>query len=195
MSPPKPTGKAPLRTQSIEETPGAKAKDAFQDANIAFQTPEVMSMGRAQEVELLFSLQKTVEELKSELGDAFPTDGATISSAPVMEATLTGSAFDILPAGPQRQAVRVEDNTSWEWSVTPQQQGNQTLKLRVFAVVNIQGIAAPMEIKTFERDIPVEVTIGQRVGQFAMQHPELVWVALVVPLAGFMSRWFRRKDG
>ncbi|MEM1296914.1 MAG: hypothetical protein AAGH89_16230 [Verrucomicrobiota bacterium] len=182
-----------VQIKSLGMDPVQTATDAFEDANIAFQTPDKMRIGKAQDVELILSLKKTIEELKSELGKEFPTDGAAIQAAPVMEASLTGAGFEISPAGAQRQVLRQASNTNWIWSVIPRESGQQTLRLRLSAMISIQGMAAPLEVKSFEREIPVEVSLVQVASGFLKENLQLVWVVLVLPIAGFLSRFFARK--
>lgn len=193
MSAPSPIQKNSMQMKSLGMEAVQAETNAFKDANIAFQTPEKMKIGKSQDIELILSLTKTIEELRSELGKEFPSDGATIKTAPVMEATLTGGGFEISPAGAQRQALNPQSNTTWDWSVIPREAGQQTLKLRLFAVISVQGMAAPLEVKTFERDIPVEVSVVQIATGFLKENLQLVWVVLVLPIAGFLSRFFGRK--
>ena len=75
-----------------------------------------MQLGKSREVTLLLNLKKSIEELKAELGKEFPTGSATIQASPIMEASLSGGAFDIKAANPTRQAVSAENNTTWRWS-------------------------------------------------------------------------------
>lgn len=171
----------------------APTTGAFEDANIAFQTPDTMKLGKSREVKLLLSLEKTVEELQSQLGTEFPTQGAQIEAAPIMEANLSGSAFKISSLNPTRQAIRSSGETTWEWAVTPLEKGSHSLKLRLYVVVTLQGTSAPMEVKTFEREIPVEVSVGEVALDFAKNNVQLIWLVLVVPIAGFISRRFGKK--
>lgn len=185
------TGPGRFKIMSAPEAPNTTS--AFEDANIAFQTPDTMKLGKAREVKLLLSLEKTVEELQSQLGSEFPTQGARIEAAPIMEANLSGSAFKISSLNPTRQAIRSSGETTWEWAVTPLEKGSHSLKLRLYVVVTLQGTSAPMEVKTFEREIPVEVSVGEVALDFAKNNVQLIWLVLVVPIAGFISRRFGKK--
>jgi hypothetical protein len=181
----------PKTFSTMRKHPGAT--EAFTDAKIAFQTPGRMQIGKSKDVKLILNLKKSIEELKAELGKEFPTGGATVDASPIMEATLSGGAFDIRAANPARQAIRDSGNTTWEWSIVPREKGQQTLKLRLYAIVTLGGTSAPLEVKTFERDIPVDVSIPELVLTFAKENIQLLWLVLVVPIAGFLSRLFGGK--
>lgn len=191
-APPEPGGM--IRTLGNPSEKAAQAAaSVFKDAKIAFQTPGNMTLGKSREVKLVLNLQKTIEQLKEDLGNEFPTQGAVIDASPIMEASLSGGAFDIRDAGPMRQAIRDGENTTWEWSVIPREKGKHTLKLRLYAIVTLQGATAPMEVKNFERDIPVDVSVPDLVLGFVKDNIQLVWLVLVVPISGFLSRLFGKK--
>ncbi|MDF1812779.1 MAG: hypothetical protein P1V20_11215 [Verrucomicrobiales bacterium] len=188
---PAPAPRNSVSKYAFESAPVKRATSSFTDANIAFQTPGRMQVGKSRDVKLVLNLRKTIEELREELGKEFPTQGATIEASPIMEASLSGGSFDIRAASPVRQAIRDNADTTWEWSVVPREKGEHLLKLRLYAIVTLQGTAAPMEVKTFERDISVDVSIQELVLGFVKDNIQLVWLVLVVPVAGFLSRMFK----
>ena len=101
--------------------------------------------------------------------------------------------FDQRGCGRSVPFACLENNTTWEWSVRPEEKGRHTLKLRLYTIVNIEGSSAPLEVKTFEREIPVEVSVPEMLMSYAKNNIQLVWLVLVVPIAGFLSRLFGKK--
>jgi hypothetical protein len=78
--------------------------------------------------------------------------GETVKVTPVMEAYLKGSSFDIKDITEPRQIVTNASNTTWFWDVTPYKEGNQTLHLVIYIIINNDKKAI-----TYDRTIAVEV--------------------------------------
>ena len=103
-----------------------------------------------------------------------------------MEAQLTGSGFAIEAQEPDLQAVTSQKSTRWTWKVTPTGHGPQTLHLTLSAHIDVAGRDAPLVVRTFDRDIQVNITIPQRVSGFLQKNWQWLWAAIVVPIAGYL---------
>lgn len=71
---------------------------------------------------------------------------------------------------PDRQAVTSQQTTRWTWKVTPTGHGPQTLHLTLSAHIDVAGRDAPLVVRTFDRDIQVNITILQRVSGFIQKN-------------------------
>ncbi len=162
-------------------------------SNIAFNAPERVQLGEEITVELLLSPKSSIKDLQRQLSGVGKREGARIRASNRMEAILSGPAFEITPTTPQTQAVSSQHTTRWMWRVEPTEPGEQTLHLRVYAQVDINGQGVPTEVKTFDRAIEVNVTMGQRVRMFMQEHWEWLVATIVLPLAGIGWRRFRNK--
>jgi hypothetical protein len=87
--------------------------------------------------------------------------------------------------------VSKSEFTKWEWEVKPQAQGRQKLHLTLSVLIVIDGTSTHRTIRTFERDIEVEVTRRQWIAAFLEKNWQWLWTAALVPIAGWL--WSRRK--
>lgn len=162
----------------------------MQLGNVAFNTPEQLYLKQTALIQLLLSATTAVEALKLQLNAQGTPTGAQIKISDRMEAKLTGPAFDITAITPETQAVSRSENTEWKWDVVPRSTGTHALHLTLSALVEVNGETTPRMIKTFDRDIVVEVTAAQRVTGFVSENWQWLWAAILVPLATW---WWSRR--
>jgi len=110
-----------------------------------------------------------------------------------MEATLTGKGFGIEALAPDIQAVASTQTTRWKWMVTPTEHGPRTLHLALSAVIDVEGHETPLLVRTFMRDIQVNITVPQRLLGFMENHVELVWTGLAAPVLAYLWSRFRKR--
>jgi len=170
-----------------------KALEGLRQANIAFNTPDELTVGKSEMVQLLLSMQKTVEELKTAVSAKGARDGATIEVSNKMEAKLTGSGFDIRAVTPEVQVISPTAQTEWKWEVEPTSTDAKRLHLTLSAHVMLDGEKIPRVVKTFERTMNVKVNWTSEAYSFATGNWEWLWATLLVPVAGEVMR--RRKKG
>jgi hypothetical protein len=134
-------------------------KDLKDQGNIVYNVPATMTRDIPQKVELRLAVQKSMEELKKKimnsglLGVEARNNGAVVTN--VMSAQLIGdSTFQISPAIALNQSVALDGNT-WNWTVTPLQEGRHNLVLKLSAIVQIQGQTEPRLITTMDHVITV----------------------------------------
>ena len=153
-----------------------------------------MRLGETYPIHLLLSPRKSVQELQQELQTAThegTVQGAQISIAPEMEARLTGQGFEITAVTPERQTVSAETNTDWQWDVTPKKEGTGELHLTLSAILTLNNGSIPHAIQTFDRQITVQVTWGQRLSGFVTSNWQWLWAVIVVPVGGWL--WSKRR--
>jgi len=117
-------------------------------------------------IELLLSPTKSVQELQSSLKSHEQTESARIQISNRMEADLSGLGFKIEALVPQEQAVYRGKTTQWKWEVTPTKDEDQNLYLTLSAIINVSNQKVPLVIRTFDKTIEVEVSVGQRISTF-----------------------------
>lgn len=162
-------------------------------SNIAFNAPDRIQLGEEVTIELLLSPKASIKDLQRQLSGVGRREGARIRASNRMEAILSGSSFEITPTTPQTQAVSSQHTTQWMWRIEPTEPGEQTLHLRVYAQVDINGQGVPTEVKTFDRAIEVDVTMGQRIRMFMQEHWEWLVATIILPLAAIGWRRLRSK--
>jgi hypothetical protein len=154
-----------------------------------------MRYTRSSPVELLLSPSASADELQRELEEKAGAESRTVRISPRMEARLTGRGFEIETLAPDIQAVSSSETTRWKWMVTPTEHGSRTLHLALSAVIDVADHATPLVVRTFSRDIDVEISVPQRVVGFVQQHSGWLWTALVLPLLGYLWRLLRKHRG
>jgi hypothetical protein len=163
--------------------------------NIAFDTPKKMKFEEPKTIELLLSPTKSVQELQSSLKSHEQTESARIQISNRMEADLSGRGFKIEALVPQEQAVYRGKTTQWKWEVTPTKDGDQNLYLTLSAIINVSNQKVPLVIRTFDKTIEIEVSVGQRISTFVAGNWQWLWASILVPLSPFLWKWYQRKRG
>lgn len=165
--------------------------------NIAFNAPDSMVLGQTYGIHLLLSPRQSVQELQAELQRRVAgqnvLEGAQISIAPDMEARLSGQDFTIGAVTPERQAVSAEQETDWQWDVTPKEAGAQELHLTLNVILTVGKSSLPRSLRTFDRRIMVQVTWGQRLSGFVTSNWQWLWTVLVVPLAAWAWQTLKKR--
>jgi hypothetical protein len=119
-------------------------------------------------------------------------EGARIQVSDRMEARLSGPNFAITAVTPEVQAVTRTAVTEWKWEVEPRSKGPQHLHLTLSVLINADGASTSRMIRTFDKEIEVEVTWGQQVGSFLKNNWQWLWAVILVPGIGWL---WRRKKG
>jgi len=162
---------------------------------IAFDTPKKMKFEEPKIIELLLSPTKSAQELQSSLKSHEQTESARIQISNRMEADLSGLGFKIEALVPQEQAVYRGKTTQWKWEVTPTKDGDQNLYLTLSAIINVSNQKVPLVIRTFDKTIKVDVSVGQRISTFVAGNWQWLWASILVPLSPFLWKWYQRKWG
>jgi hypothetical protein len=163
-------------------------------ASVAFNTPNSLRLHESAEIELLLSLQESIEELEAQVAQVGEREGARVRITPEMEAELTGLDFEIEPITPQRQLVGQRDVTRWRWQVRPIKTGDLRLHLTLTAFVQVAGETRPRSIRTFDRTLIVNVTWTERVASFLEANWQWLWTAVLVPIALWGLQSYRRRS-
>ena len=162
--------------------------------SIAFVAPERLEMGTVASVQLAVGGGKSVSELGALLDAAGKRDGQRVQVANRMEATLTSSGFQITPTTPTTQVVSSTSATLWKWEIKPTEYGSPTLNLSLNALVTIDDKESTKSIKTFQRNISVEVTSARGVWAFIDAYRVYVggvFTAVLLPVIGY---FFKRQS-
>lgn len=172
-----------------------RALEALPLGSIAFNVSTVMTLNRSDSVRLLLSPSMSVEELQKQLAEQLSRDakveGIEVRIAPRMEARLTGTNFSILALTPEVQPVTWKEPTEWRWEVMATEAGSQALHLTLTAVLQIEGKDSTRALRTFDRDIEVQVTWPQRINGFAAENWQWLWTTVAVPIAVWL--WGKRS--
>ena len=179
-------------TVSAKDWAVDRVLDQLNIGNIAYNVPNAMEMDKTENIQLVLSLEQSIEELKSSIQMVGTKEGAVIKVSDRMEASLTGLAFDIVAVTPIEQAIASKGITSWEWQVVPKKEGRQWLYLSLTAHFVVDGKDTMRSVKTFEKIIEVKVTPLQKVSLFINGNWQWLWATFIAPL-GFWQ-WRRNSN-
>jgi prepilin-type N-terminal cleavage/methylation domain-containing protein len=175
-----------------------RALESLPLGNIAFSVSTVMILNRAEDVHLLLSPSMSIEELEKRLVETLrretQVEGMQIRIAPRMEARLSGTNFSILGLTPEVQPVAWNQPTEWRWEVRPTEPGSQALHLTLTALLQIEGKDSMRAIRTFDRDIQVQVTWPQRISGFVAENWQWLWTTVAAPIALWVWNKRRKKQ-
>lgn len=186
-------------TVKTELSPVDLILHTMQLGNIAFNAPTSMDLDETVRIQLLLGIKQTIEELKQNIkveiekkhlfGDI---EAARIKVAPlIMQAHLEGYSFDIKSITPDEQPISSEITTEWLWEVIPKSSGIGILSLTLNAKLPIEGNSTYRTIRTFKKEIRVEVTKLQQTENFIKDNWQWLWTAIFFP----MGAWLWSKHG
>jgi hypothetical protein len=197
-----PKGRPPLANGATTHAPSAPAAAPVADVDallarmaigsIAFNVPESLNVKETAVIQLLLSATAALEDLQRELSAPGAAVGARVRISERMEAHLSGPEFDITAITPETQAVSRQIDTEWKWEIKPKRAGRHALHLTLSALVSVEGETTPRTIKTFDRDIIIEITAVQRAAAFFAKNWQWLWAAILVPV---VTWWWKRRRG
>ncbi len=166
----------------------AIAKLGWQE--MAYSAPEHMEIGSTSVVTVKLGGDKTFAELTSLLERTGQTGGQKVEVSDRMDAHLTGSGFEITPVTPEEsQLVSSTRVTTWQWQVKATDYGAQALHLSLNARLIVDGKDTVTSVKTFEREILVQVTSAAGRLAFVERYWAIIatlLTAIIIPLVVFV---------
>lgn len=165
-------------------------KQHLEDGVAAFNPPRTMTLGKPTRVILPIGPTAEANEVVTAAGG---TPGTAVT-APVqigehMTATLTGSAFKIVPVGNPERDLGLTSSETWEWDVTPITDGNQTLRVEVESFAEDEA-GKRTRIALFRSD-PITVDVAVTADQKWRQKNERAagWFDAMKPLLESATAW------
>lgn len=179
----------PTSTQVID-----KIVKELEWGNIVFNAPTSMRFKEKETIELLLSHSVSIQEIRTQLEKAHKIEFASIKISNRMEARLSGTGFQVEALFPEVQIVSSKGVIQWKWYVTPTEHGLQHLHLTLSAILTVSNRDAPFVIRTFDRTIDVEISLAQRASSFFSKNWKWLWVAILVPVVGYLwRRYYKAK--
>ncbi|MBI5605663.1 MAG: prepilin-type N-terminal cleavage/methylation domain-containing protein [Deltaproteobacteria bacterium] len=188
----KPT--APKKVSILAAVDKELAKLEWQQ--MAYTAPNRMEIGSTSEVEVALDGNKTIDELIWLLENAGKAEGQRIQVADRMEARLTGNGFEIIPTTPETQLVSTTQTTRWQWHLRAKDLGRQRLYLSLNALLSVNGKDTMKSVRTFQREISVQVTSLPGTWAFIERYWAYLSVALtaiIIPLLVYLWKG-KNKD-
>ena len=159
-------------------------------SSIAYNVPDTVTLDNTVTIELLLNPSVTPTQLASQITENGVVETALIDITPMMKAELIPPHEAGLVIRPiHADAVQIVSNvetTRWAWLVTGKKSGPQKMILVIYRLVKFEGQEYWREVKSYESEINVEVTWGQR-----LQSLGGVWTAAALILILFLAIFWR----
>lgn len=162
---------------------------------VAFTAPETMPLKTAQHIQMLLSPDMTRRELIGRLKEPGRREGAeSIRTSDRVEAVLSGSAFTITELTPREQDIDLNrsEPVEWRWEVKADSPGTHRLFLVLNSVVYEEGTARKRTVRSFDRQITINVGWDERVLAFVGDNWQWLWTTVFIPLFPIVWAWRRR---
>ena len=197
---PPPAAKAPAPPVVIAPVPSpeqerARRRDdyiaALQKAQLTFNPPSPMEVGRRVAVDLSVNPTKETAQLADDLRRSLSDPEAW---RPRLLAQLSGASFEITPVeGKDFAGVKdlsMAGRTEWTWEILPKLPGTKQLTVRV-AILLPSGLGEPRELPALQRDVRVEATLAWTLGNIWSEY--WLWILALLAVAVAALAWWRRQ--
>ena len=195
---PPPAVKAPAPPVAIAPSPEqerARRRDdyiaALQKAQLTFNPPSPMEVGRRVAVDLSVNPTKETAQLADDLRRSLSDPEAW---RPRLLAQLSGASFEITPVeGKDFAGVKdlsMAGRTEWTWEILPKLPGTKQLTVRV-AILLPSGLGEPRELPALQRDVRVEATLAWTLGNIWSEY--WLWILALLAVAVAALAWWRRQ--
>jgi len=165
-------------------------------AKMMFNPPQEMVVNSTHVMKLVIDLGKSFDELKENFKHNAALSKREIKVSDLIEVKLSGTAFKIKPITPEKQHISKIETTTWEWSVTPQQVGEQELQLVVTAIFTKGNGKEISTLKTFDETIKVKsLPMIEQVKNFFASEYKWLFATFFIPIfLWFMKKRKKTKD-
>lgn len=147
-------------------TAAADPLQSLDFANIALKAPPSMNLNETATIELFLGWRTTVDELQGKVAGTGAAEFARIRVSERMEARLSGANFAVVAMSPEEQEMAGENIAAWKWQVQSQNKGRHSLHLTLSALHEADDPATRQVIRTFDKELEVEVGSGQPLWSF-----------------------------
>lgn len=149
-------GKALEGLAGIESAgPSAGLEGSAQTARIVYNAPEKMALDTPGDLRLVVDISNSPDLAKLLEGLAGETREGEAAVTPEVSASVFGTGFDVAGLKPERQRLSKESPNSWQWQITPREEGVRTLVVELYAHPDGQGATS---IRQFRDEITVTVS-------------------------------------
>jgi hypothetical protein len=159
---------------------------------IAYRAPDPMRVGESQRVTVRVTDGATPPSASDLPGTGRPTvDPALVG--PDVKAALTGPDFDIDRVGDDdgRRVLVTGGHAEWAWDVRPRRGGH--LRLEVTLYVLLSDGSSPIEVRTYDRSVEVDVDAWREVGGWLREWLPYTGLTVPVVVAGIWALVRRRR--
>lgn len=162
-------------------------------ASMAFGVPEKANIKDKIRIQFLInpSINPNILEKSITINGKIISSSILISK--IIDVELIAAGLEIKELSPSRQAVSNTETTIWEWELIPTKAGEFDLYLIVNAEVEVDSTRAHRRLKTYEKQLKIEITPQQQFFGLFEKYWQWVWTAIFAPLIVWGWTSWRKK--
>lgn len=166
------------KPDELKETSLDDALSQLSEGTMAFNTPEKLNFKETDSIHLVLSPNKVDEELARLVEEKGQVVTESVKFSKIVEARLEGQNFEIEAITAARQPVSLKDTTEWRWQITPIKAGSESLYLNIYAVVKIDGEKHERLLKTFTREMLIDISFIEHPVEFIKHSPSFAYISI-----------------
>lgn len=186
-------GSAPPSSTTTNTQTTDTVTSQLYSASMAFSVPETANIAEDITVQLLLDPSKELKELEDNLTVPGNKTSKKVQISKIVVAKLTAPDFVVDNVTPDEQAVAQTAPTEWLWKLTPKSKGKHSVDLTITAVVKIDGKETKHHIKTYEKQIIIEVLPQQLLGDLFNKYWQWLFSTLVLPLGLWLYKRHKKE--
>jgi hypothetical protein len=148
--------------------------------------PPSMNIDDAERIYLALNAERDLD-VSSIVPSLVNGSPAEVRVADRVKASLSSADFDVVPESPAIQAMRRDALLKWSWVIKPKKEGVGNISVTLSALVDVNERETPLVLKTYEREIEVDVTTPQVWWRFMKENLPWLWAPLAAIAAGIWA--------
>lgn len=156
------------------------------EANAVFAIPTTANVKDEIRAQLIIDPVKTLEELKKDVTVGPIKSAEKVSISRIVIAVLEAPDFNILSATAAEQAIAETQSTEWLWTLRPKTAGLHPVNIEVYAEVTVGSKTTKHKIRTFDKQVMVEIKPTQALANWWSKYWQWVFVTLLIPFGKWL---------
>lgn len=160
--------------------------DQLYSANAIFAMPNNANIYEEVQAQLIIDPIKTLDELKTQVTAGPIKSAESIKISKIVIAKLEAPDFDIISSTDAEQAIVENEKTEWLWTLRPKTAGLHPVNIVVYAEVTVGSKTTKYRIRTFDKQIMIEITYEQIFLEWWQKYWQWFIVTLLLPFGKWL---------
>lgn len=162
-------------------------------ANAVFAVPNQANINEEIKAQLIIDPVRALEEIKKDITVGPIKSAEEIKISKIVSAKLNAPDFSITSASSTEQAIIEDSKTEWIWNLRPLKPGLHPINLVIEAQVTVNNKTTPHFIRTFDKQVMIEISTTQLVSNWWNKYWQWVFVTLLLPLGKWLYEKYSKK--
>lgn len=162
-------------------------------ANAVFAVPNKANINDEIKAQLIIDPTRALAEIKKDITVGPVKEAEQIKISKIVIAKLTAPDFEFISASSAEQAMVEDGKTEWIWSLRPKTSGMHPINLVIEAQVTVGNKTTPHFIRTFDKQVMIEITPFQVVATWWDKYWQWVFVTLLLPFGKWLYEHYKPK--